>query len=106
VRPRAADGIPVIRGDESDRRVSRGKLQWFPDDVDADGILTGEYPIRFKDKGYGFFEVRPGFVKGRPLRIGARQFLDIRNVSAGYWPKHSGELNRHGAMIPPTRCGV
>jgi len=96
----------VIRGDERDRRVSRGELQGFPDDVDAGGILTGECPVRFKDERHGFFEVRPGFVKGCPLCVGARQFLDVRNVSAGYWPKHSGELNRHGAMIPPTGRGV
>lgn len=96
----------MIRGDESDRRVSRGELQGFPDDVDAGGILTGECPVRFKDEGNGFFEVRPGFIKGCPLRIGARQFLDVRDVPTGYWAKHGGELDCHEAMIPPSGHGV
>lgn len=96
----------MIRGDESDRRVSRGKLQGFPDDVDTGGILSGERPVRFKDKGNGFFEVRPGFIKGRALCVGTRQLLDVRDVPAGYRAIHGGELDRHAAMIPPSRCGV
>ena len=42
--------------------------------------VTGECPVRFENKGNGFFQVRPGFVKGCPLCVGSRQFLDVRNV--------------------------
>jgi hypothetical protein len=79
-------------------------LRGFRDDVDTGGILTGECPVRFKDKRHGFYEVRPGFIKGCALCIGAGQFLDVCHVSTGYWPKYSGQLSRHGAMIPPTGC--
>ena len=96
----------MIRGGEPDRRVSRGQLKRFPDNVDAGGLLAGERPVGLKDEGNGFFEVRPGFFKGCPLGIGARQFLDVRDVPTGHRAKHSGELDRHAAMIPPSGFGV
>jgi len=96
----------VNRDDESDRRVSGGELQGFPDDVEAGGIFTGKCPVRLKDERYGFFEVRAGFVQGCPLRVGARQLLDVRDVATGNRSKHGGELDGHGAMLPPSGYGV
>lgn len=96
----------MIRGGESDRRVSRGELQGLPDDVNADGVFTGECPVGLKDEGNGFFEVRPGFIKGRPLCVGTRQFLHIRDVPAGDRAIHRRELDGHATIIPPSGWGV
>ena len=91
---------PVPRDAEPPLGVSRSNLQRLANDLaSASGRLFNEVSICFKNKGDRLLKIRSGFLKGGPLRVRTRQFLNEADVALGNFPEYGGQIQVHGPII-------
>ena len=73
-----------------------GQYQSFPNDLGAFQRVLGQLSVCIQDHRDGFLQIRARLFKSFPLRVGAKQFFDERDIAFGHFHLYSRQFHlRH-----------